>query len=178
MREWLSWPEFGSVAPALVFAAGALTAILLRCVIVALAGWLTRRRARVFAPDDPRRIWAELKELRADCAACATSLEAAVAQLKDKATTHLRERDRNAEQLQGLRDALERKGALIETLERQVAEHELLRAHHVRELQRKDEELASRSHALASAERTNALLRGMLDVQGRARARPSSRAAG
>ena len=178
MREWLSRPEFGAVAPALVFAAGALTAILLGCAIVVVAGWLTRRRARALAPDDPRRIWAELKALRTDCAACATSLEAAVARLKDKATAHLRERDRNAEQLQRLREELDRRGALIEALERRVAEHERLRAQHMVELPRKDEELASRSHALASAERTNALLRGMLDVQGRARVRSSSRAAG
>jgi hypothetical protein len=178
MREWLSWPEFGAVAPALVFAAGALTAILLRRAIVFVAGRLTRRRARAFAPDDPRRIWAELKELRSDCAACATGLEAAVARLKDTTTAHLRERNRNAEQLQRLREARDQSGALIEALERQVAEHELLRAHHGMELQRKDEELARRSHALANAEQTNALLRGMLDVQGRARVRSSSRAAG
>jgi hypothetical protein len=182
MREWLVWPDFGAVlgalAPGLVFAAGALTVALLQCAIVACAGWLARRRGRAqaFPPDDPRRIWTELKELRADCMASTTSLETVVAQLKDRTTTHVQERNSSAERLQRLQDALDQRASLIDALERQVAELELLRARHVLELQRRDEELGRRSDALASAENTIALLKGMLDVAGRARF--PSRAAG
>jgi hypothetical protein len=174
MREWLVWPDLGALlgalAPWVVFAAGALTVVLLRWVIVAGA------RAQTFRPDDPRRIWAELKELRADCAACTTELEAAVAQLKTRTTAHLTERHGNVQELQRLQEALEQRAALTDALERQVAELELLRTRHELELQRRDEELASRSDALASAEKTIALLQGMLDVAGRARF--PSRAAG
>src|SRR3954452_22048594 len=93
MREWLVWPDFGAVAPGLVFAAGALTGALLPAAIVACARWLARRRGRaqVFPPDDPRRIWAELKELRADCAASTANLETVVVRLKDKATARVSE---------------------------------------------------------------------------------------
>jgi hypothetical protein len=182
MREWLVWPDFGALlgalAPGLVFAAGAMTAMLAQCAIVACARWLARRRARaqVFPPDDPRRVWVELKELRADCAASTANLETVVAQLKDKATAHLMERDSSAQELQRLQDALGQRATLIDALERQVAELELLRVRHALELQRRDEELVSRSNALASAEKTIALLQGMLDVAGRARF--PSRAAG
>jgi|SRR5579871_39807 len=180
MREWLIRLDFGTIAPWLVFAAGALAAILLQYPIVAGVGWLSRRRARaqMFPPDDPRRILAELRELRAGCATSTASLEAAVERLKDRATAHLREHTCSTQEIQRLQDALDQRVSLIDALERQVAELELLRARHVLELKRKDEELGSRSDALASAEQTNALLRGMLDVQGRARPRPSSRAAG
>ena len=175
MHEWLVWPDFGAllgaVAPGLEFAAGALTVAVLQWVIVACAGWLARRRGRaaVFPPDNPRRIWAELKELRADCATSTANLETAVAQLKDKATAHLMERTSSAQELQRLQDALDQRASLIDALERQVAELELLRARHALELQRRDEELGRRSDALASAEKTIALLQGMLDVAGRAR---------
>jgi hypothetical protein len=182
MREWLVWPDvgalLGALAPGLVFAAGALTVAVLQWLIVACARWLGRRRGRagVFPPDDPRRIWTELKELRADCAASTANLETVVAQLKDKTTAHLTERNSSAERLQRLQEALDQRTALIDALERQVAELELLRARHALELQRRDEELGSRSDALASAEKTIALLQGMLDVAGRARF--PSRAAG
>jgi hypothetical protein len=185
MHEWLVWPDFsvrvdalvGALAPGLVFAAGALTVAVLQWVIVACAGWLRRRgRAQVFPPDNPRRIWAELKELRADCATSTANLETVVAQLKDRATAHLMERTGNAQELQRLQDALDQRASLVDALERQVAELELLRARHALELQRRDEELGRRSDALASAEKTIALLQGMLDVAGRARF--PSRAAG
>jgi len=175
MREWLVWPDLGALlsalAPGLVFAAGALTVVLLQWVIVACARALARRRARgqTFPPDDPRRVWTELKELRADCAARTTTLETAVAQLKHRTTAHLTERHGNAQELLRLQEALDQRAALTDALERQVAELELLRARHTLELQRRDEELASRSDALASAEKTIALLQGMLDVAGRAR---------
>lgn len=182
MREWLVWPDFGAFlgapAPGLVFAAGALTVLLVQVAIVACARWIARRRARaqVFAPDDPRRIWAEVKGLRADCAASTANLETVVARFKDRARAHVRERDGSAQRLQRLQDALDQRASLIDALERQVAELELLKARHVLELQRRDEELASRSDALASAKQTIALLQGMLDVGGRARF--PSRAAG
>jgi chromosome segregation ATPase len=123
----------------------------------------------VFPPDDPRRVWAELTELRADCATSTANLETVVARLKDKATAHLVERNSSAERLQRLQEALDQRAALVDALERQVAELELLRTRHALELQRRDEELARRSDALASAENTIALLQGMLDVAGRAR---------
>jgi hypothetical protein len=171
MGDWLVLPDLGALAPQHVFAAGALAATLALSVIIACAGWLARRRAgaQVFPPDDPRRIWAELKELRAECAASTNNLEVAVAHLKDRTAAHLDQRSSSAQQLQRLQDALDQRAPLVDALERQVAELELLKARHVLELQRKDEELGSRSDALASAEQTNALLRGMLDVAGRAR---------
>ena len=49
MREWLVWPDFGALAPGLVFAAGALTVALVQRVIVACAGLLARRRGRAAA---------------------------------------------------------------------------------------------------------------------------------
>jgi vacuolar-type H+-ATPase subunit I/STV1 len=178
MREWLVWPDFSALAPGLVFAAGALTVTLVQCVIVACTRRLARRRGRaqVFPPDDPRRVWAELTELRADCATSTANLETVVARLKDKATAHLVERNSSAERLQRLQEALDQRAALIDALERQVAELELLRTRHALELQRRDEELGRRSDALASAENTIALLQGMLDVAGRARS--PSRVAG
>ncbi len=178
MREWLAWPDFGALAPGLVFAAGAVTVTLLQCAIVACTRWLARRRGRaqVFPPDDPRRVWTELKELRADCATSTANLETVVAQLKTKAQAHLAERSSSAERLQLLQDALDQRASLLDALERQVAELELLRARHELELQRRDDELARRSDALASAENTIGLLQGMLDVAGRARF--PSRAAG
>jgi septal ring factor EnvC (AmiA/AmiB activator) len=136
MHEWLVWPDLGALAPGLVFAAGAMTLAVLQCAIVACARWLARRRARaqVFPPDDPRRIWAELKELRADCATSAANLETAVAKLKDKTTAHLMERNSGAQELQRLQDALDQRATLIDALERQVAELELLRTRHALEL--------------------------------------------
>jgi hypothetical protein len=179
MREWLVWPDlgaaFGALAPGLAFAAGALVVVLLQCAIVACIR-LARRRVGVFPPDEPRRVWAELKELRADCATSAAKLEIAFAQLKDRTTAHLVERSSNAQELHRLQEALDQRAALIDALERQVTELELLRARNTLELQRRDEELASRSDALANAEKTIALLQGMLDVAGRARF--PSRAAG
>ena len=180
MHEWLVWPDFGALAPEHMFAAGAITVTLVQCVIVACAGWLARRRGRsqVFPPDDPRRIWAELKELRAECATSTANLETAFVQLKDRATAYLRERGSRAQQLQHLQDALDQRASLIDALERQIAELELVQARHALELQRRDEELGSRSDALASAQQTIALLHGMLDVAGRAGPRVPSRAAG
>jgi len=181
MHEWLVLADFGAdlgaLAPGLMFAAGALAVTLVQCAIVAGAGWLRwrRGRARVFPPDDPRRVWAELKELRAECAASTGDLETAVAQLKDRTAAHLVERSSSAQQL---RDALDQKAPRIDALERQVAALELAQARDVLELQRKDEELGSRSEALASAQQTIALLHGMLDVSGRAREHVSDRAAG
>jgi hypothetical protein len=170
MREWLVWADLGAVAPGLMFAAGALTAVLVQCAIVACVRWLRRRaRGQVFPPDDPRRVWAELTELRADCATSATKLETAFVRLRDKTTAHLVERNSNAQELQRLQEALAQRCTLIDALERQVAELELLRARNALELQRRDEELVSRSDALANAEKTIALMQGMLDVAGRAR---------
>jgi hypothetical protein len=181
MREWLVWPDFGALlgalAPGLVFAAGALTVVLLQWAIVACVRWLRRRaRARVLPPDDPRRVWAELTELRADCATSTARLETVVARLKDKTTAHLVERHGNAQELHRLREAVGQQAALIDALERQVAELELLRTRNALELRRRDEELVSRSDALANAEKTITLMQGMLDVAGRARF--PSRAAG
>ncbi len=181
MREWLVWADLsadlGAVAPGIAFAAGAAAVMLVQAAVLAAVRSVARWRApRVFPPDDPRRIFAELKELRADCATSAANLERAVAQLKDKTTAHIAERNNGAEQLQRLQDALDQRATLIDALERQVAELELLRTRHALELQRRDEELARRSDALANAETTIALLQGMLDVAGRARL--PSRAAG
>ncbi len=179
MREWLALSDVGALAPEHLFAAGAITVTLVQCAIVACARWLARRRGRrpMFPPGDPRRIWAELKELRAECAGSAAKLEAAVARLKDRTMAYLAEREGGAQQIRRMQEALDQRASLVDALERQVAELELLKARHVLELERRDEELSSRSDALASAEQTIALLRGMLDVAGRAQPRAASRAA-
>ncbi len=177
-REWLAWPDLGALAPEHVFAAGALTATVVQCAIVACAGRLARRRKRAlaFPPDDPRRIWGELKELRAECAASTSNLETMVAQLKDRTEAHLADRSSSAEELRRLQDAVDQGASRIDTLERQVVALELVKARHELELQRKNEELASGADALARAEQTIALLRGMVDVPGLARPRVPSRA--
>ncbi len=164
MHEWLVLPDFGAVAPGHHFAAGALAVTLLQCVIVACADRLARRRAErtEFPPRDPGRMWAELRRLRADCATSAANLETAFAQLKDRAMAQMVERGSSAHELARLQRTLDEKNAVIGTLERRKAELELLRERHLLELARKDEELSARSDALANAERTIVLLRGVL----------------
>src|ERR1700736_3810457 len=103
MHDWLPLPDFGAMAPRHLFAAGAMTVTLVQCVIVAWTSVVARRRrtahAGEFPPDNPHRIWAELKQLRADCAMSAESLEGALAKLKEKALARMIERGSNTHQL-------------------------------------------------------------------------------
>ena len=164
MHEWLVLPDFGALAHGHHFAAGAFTVALLQSVIVACADRLARRRVwrTQFPPRDPSRMWAELRQLRADCATSAGNLETAFAQLKEKAMAHMVERGSSAHQLERLQRTLEEKLSIIDMLERRKAELELLKEQHLLELNRKDEELRISSEALANAERTIVLLRGVL----------------
>ena len=165
MHESLALPDLGALAPGLYFAAGALVVTLVQGAIVACkalwAEWRASRRQE-FPPDDPTRIWAELKQLRAECATSATGLETVVSRLRDAIMTEVVERDARADRLERLQRTLEEKSATIGDLEQQKAALELLRETHLLQLQRQDEELGSRSSALAAAEQTIALLRGLI----------------
>ena len=181
MHEWIVLPDFGALAPRHLFAAGAMPVTVVQCAIVVCASLLARRRAartQEFPPADPRQIWAELKHLRADCATSAADLEGAVAKLKDKALARMIERGSNTHQLQVLQRALDEKASIIGALEQQKAELEVLKERHLLQLHRKDVELSACADALANAEQTIALLRGMLDMPDRAQAPAPRRAIG
>jgi len=179
MHEWLALPDLGALAPGLQVAAGAIAVVLVQCVIVAgrsLLGWWRAPRALEFPPDDPNRIWAELRELRAECATSAAGLETVVARFRDAALARIAERAGCAERLQEMQRALEAKAATIVSLEQQSAELELVQEQLLLQLQRQDGELGSRSAALAAAEETIALLRGLIGIPDHAP--PPRRAAG
>jgi hypothetical protein len=136
-----------------------------QCVIVAgksLLVWWRATRALEFPPDDPSRIWAELKELRAGCATSATNLESVVARFRDAAMAQMAERAGSIDRLREMEQALDEKAAVIISLEQEKAELELVQEQLVLQLQRKDGELGSRSAALATAEETIALLQGLI----------------
>ena len=165
MHEWLALPDLGALAPGLYFATGALAVTLAQSAVVGCkalwAGWRAARRQE-FPPDDPTRIWAELRQLRAECAASAGNLETVVGRLRDAAMAEVVERDARADRLEHLRRTLAEKSSTIGDLVQQKAALELVKETHVLQLHRQDEELASRSTALATAERTIALLRGLI----------------
>lgn len=165
MHEWLSFSDVGALASGLHFAAGAIAVVLVQCVIVAgksLLVWWRATRALEFPPDDPSRIWAELKELRAGCATSATNLESVVARFRDAAMAQMAERAGSIDRLREMEQALDEKAAVIISLEQEKAELELVQEQLVLQLQRKDGELGSRSAALATAEETIALLQGLI----------------
>jgi chromosome segregation ATPase len=166
MTEWLMLMNVAALPPDALFAAGAMTVTLVQCVIVAWVRRQARRRAartHEFAPANPDRIWAELKQLRADCETSTTNLEVSVATLKEKALGRIQELGSKAHEVQHLHRALEEKSSVIGALEDQKADLERWRERHLLQLHRKDEELSTRADALATAERTIALLKGMLE---------------
>src|SRR5262249_23910046 len=119
MHEW-AFPDFGALAPAYHVAAGALAAGLGLCVLVAARRLLARWRAPGALTSPPRnlaRIWAELRELRGECAASAANLETVVARFRDIATVKIAARDNRAGQLEHLRRELDAKAAVIAGLE-------------------------------------------------------------
>ncbi len=167
MHEWLVFPEFGAWAPALQFAAGALAAALVQCLLVAARGLLTRRRKTrglAFPPDDPTRIWAELKDLRAECVTSVANLETAVARLRDTATVRLDDSAGSADRLVQLQRALAEKETVIAALEQEKTELGLVQEQLLLQLHRQDGELASRAAALATAEQTIGLLQGLIGM--------------
>ena len=167
MHEWLVLPDLGALAPGLHFAAGAIAVVLVQAVIVAgrsLLVWWRATRELEFPPDDPTRIWAELKELRAECATSATNLESVVARFRNAAMAQMAERAGSIDRLRELQQALGEKAATIAALEQQTAELELVQEQLLLQLQRQDGELGSRSAALATAEETIALLRGLIGI--------------
>jgi hypothetical protein len=180
MHDWHVLPELGAIRASLWFAAGAMTVTLVQCVIVACASLVRRLRpagAYEFPSREPSLIWAELRELRAGCAASAANLETAVAKLKQSAMAQMVELGSSAHRLERLRRALDEKTSAIGALEQQRAELELLKERHLLALDRKDAELGTRSDALAAAQRTIALLRGMLGPASSAPPQASKRAA-
>ena len=180
MHDWHVLPELGAIRAGLWFAAGAMTVALVQCVIVACASVARRLRpagAYAFPSREPSLIWAELRELRAGCAASAANLETAVARLKESAMAQMVELGSSAHQLERLRRALDEKTSAIGALEQQRAELELVKERHLLALDRKDAELGTRSDALATAQRTIALLRGMLGPASNALPQAPKRAA-
>jgi predicted RNase H-like nuclease (RuvC/YqgF family) len=172
MKEWLMLMNVAALPPGVLFAAGAMTVTLVQCVIVAWARRQARRRAartHEFTPTNPDLIWAALKQLRADCETSTTNLEMSVATLKEKALGRIRELGSKAHEVQHLHRALEEKASAIGALEEQRADLERWRERHLLQLHRKDEELSTRADALATAERTIALLKGMLEFPAAAR---------
>jgi hypothetical protein len=181
MHEWLVAPDFGALAPGLHFAAGAIAVVLVQAVIVAgkgLLAWWRGSRALEFPPEDPTRIWAELKDLRGECTASATSLESVVAKLKDAAAAQIVLRRNAADRLDSLQRALDEQAATVAALEQQKTELELVQEQLLLQLQRQDGELGSRSDALANAQRTIALLQGLIGMPEHAPPQSPRRAAG
>jgi hypothetical protein len=167
MHDWLVFPDLGAPAPGYHFAAGAIAVVLVQCAIMIcrsfLAWWRASGRLE-FAPDNPARIWAEVKELRAGCATSATNLEAVVARFRDAALAQMAERAGGAARFLRLQRALDEKVTVIAELEQQKAELELMKEQHLLQLHRQDEELSSRSAELATAEQTIALLNGLIGL--------------
>jgi hypothetical protein len=181
MHEWLGLPDFGAPAPGLHFAAGALAVVLVQCLIVVgrgLLGWWRASREIEFPPHDPSRIWSELKQLRAACATSATNLESVVAGFRKTAMAQMAERAGDADQLAHLRAALDEKDVTVASLEQQKAELELVQEQLLLQLVRQDGELSSRSATLANAERTIALLQGLVGISDHAPPPAPRRAAG
>ena len=172
MHEWLVSSDFGVVAPGLLFAAGALAVVVLvLCVIVAgrsLLAWWRASGELTFPPDDPTRIWAEFKELRAECVASATNLEAVVARFRQVAMARMAGRDGNADRLAHLRRALDEQATAVAALEQEKVELELVQEQLLLQLVRQDGELGSRAAELAAAEQTIALLQGLVGISDRA----------
>jgi hypothetical protein len=178
MHEWLGLPDFGAPAPGLHFAAGALAVVLVQCLIVVgrgLLGWWRASREIEFPPHDPSRIWSELKQLRAACATSATNLESVVAGFRKTAMAQMAG---DADQLVHLRAALDEKDVTVAALEQQKAELELVQEQLLLQLVRQDGELSSRSATLANAERTIALLQGLVGISDHAPPPAPRRAAG
>src|SRR5262249_30185364 len=121
-------------------------------------------RTLAFPPDDPTRIWAEFKELRGACVASATNLETVVARFKEAATARIAERAGSVDRLQQMQRALAENAATIGALEQQRVELELVQEQLLLQLERQDGELGSRAAALAAAEETIALMRGLIGV--------------
>src|SRR5215831_5908016 len=167
MHDWLVLPDIGALAPGLDFAAGAIAALLVQCVIVAgrrLLAWWRASRALDFPPDDPNRIWAEVRQLRAECATSAANLESVVARFRQGAMARIAERAGSADRLEHLRRALDEKAARIATLEQQNVDLELVQEQLLLQLVRQDGELNSRAAALATAEQTIGLLQGLIGL--------------
>jgi hypothetical protein len=181
MHEWLAFSDSGAVAPGWHFAAGALAVVLVRCVIVAgkrFVAWWRASGELAFPPDNPTRIWAELKELRAECTASAANLETAVVRFRDAATARVTERTSGAVRFQRLQRALDDKATMIAELERQKAELELVQEQLLLQLHRQGDELESRATELATAEQTIALLNGLIGLPDRTKPPTPRRAAG
>jgi len=169
-----------ALPPAVIFAAGAASAVLVLCATVAVRRLPARRhaaRTEAYGIRDPRRLRADAERLREACDVSAASLETGIARLKQRALERVRAFDRVTSVARDLRRALAEKAAVITDLEHAKADLELAKEKHLLELRRQEEELRARADALAAAQQTIALMRGMLDRPGRALPPTASRAA-
>ncbi len=180
MDAWALIRELDVLPLGAVFVAGAASLALVQRIVLACRRMIARRRAaraHWIAPADPREFRMELEGLRAACDVSAANLEAGVARLKQRVLERVRAVDRTTSELRHLRREAAEKSTLADALRQATAELELCRQEHRLQLQRHDAELRARDNALATAERTIAILRGALDPAGRTPPVPS-RAAG
>jgi len=172
MDAWLLlMRQADALPPAVIFAAGAASLVLVQFAVVVFRRLLARHRTArtaAYAVRDPRRLRAEAERLREACDVSAASLETGIARLKQRALERVRELERVTNEAQDLRRALAEKSATLAALERVKAELELAQEKHLLELRRREDELRARADALAAAQQTIALLRGMIDRPGRA----------
>jgi hypothetical protein len=172
MSAWLAMHRLDALSPAVAFAAGVIALAVIQGIVLACWKLLGRRPdtdARWQSPANPQRQRDDIERLRAACDASAANLESGVARLKQTALERVRELERAASELRRVRRELKDKAATIGALERAKSDLELWRERHLLVLKRKDEELGASADALATAEQTIALLRGMIDPLGRAR---------
>jgi chromosome segregation ATPase len=180
MDAWLLIHQAEALPPAVIFASGAVSIAIVQCVVVVARRLLARHRAARtadYAIRDPRRLRADAERLREACDASTANLETGIARLKQRTLERVRELARVTGEVQDLRRELAEKSAVTAESERAKAALELAKEKHLLELRRQDDELRARAEALAAAQQTIALLRGMLEGSGRERPSTPSRAA-
>jgi hypothetical protein len=176
MDAWLLIRQAEALPAGVIFAAGAVSAVLVQYAAVVFRRLLARRRAARTAPypvRDPRRLRADAARLREACDVSAANLETGMARLKQLALERVREHAHTAAEVHDLRRALAEKAAVIADLEGAKAEMVLASEKHRLDFRRQADELRARADGLAAAQQTIALMRDMLDRPERAGAAPS-----
>jgi hypothetical protein len=179
MDGWLLIRQAEGLPPGVIFAAGVVSAALVLYVVVACRRLLARRRAArtpEYPVRDPRRLRADAERLREACDVSAAGLEAAIAQLKERALGRLRELELARGEMRDLKRALAEKSDIVAELMRANAELELGNEKQRLDLRRREDELRIRAEGLAAAQQTISLLRDMLDRSERVRVPAPGRA--
>jgi DNA repair exonuclease SbcCD ATPase subunit len=180
MDVWRLIGQAEALPPVLIFAAGAVSVVLIQGIVVALRRLLARCRAARAAAHparDPRRLRADAERLRKACDASAASLQVGIARLKQRALERVRALERASAEAHDLQRELAEKSAIIADLEQAQADMELWKEKHLLELRRQEDELRARADGLAAAQQTIAMLRDLLERSGRGLAPTANRAA-